>query len=83
MRFLNPNLPPAIIGRDPGDMVWNPNDPVISEMGAYFRATLEDEAALCKSRIREPLLDEDVYLVSRIIDEQGFASVVARTAVER
>ena len=28
------------------------------------------------------MLDEDVYLVSRIIDEQGFASVVARTAVD-
>ena len=82
MRFLNPNLSPAIIGQDFADVVWNPSDSVIPELVTYFRATFDDEVALCKDRVRELVLDGVAYLVSRVIDEEGFAPGVARATID-
>ena len=63
-------------------MVWNANDPVISALAYYFRATFEDEVAECKAHIRVNLKDLPVYLMSRLVDEAGFNPAVAKAAAE-
>ena len=79
-RFLSPNLSPALIGADLGTVVWNPSDPVIAELAHYVQATFEDEVAACRTAIRSVLHESDVYLLSRLVDEQGFTGGVARAA---
>ena len=81
-RFLNPNLSPVLIGPDLATLVWNANDPVISALAYYFRATFEDEVAECKAHIRVNLKDLPVYLMSRLVDEAGFNPAVAKAAAE-
>jgi len=81
-RFLNPNLSPALFGPDLATMVWNANDPVISALTHYFRATFEDEVAECRVHVRVNLKDSPVYLMSRLVDEGGFNPGVAKAAAE-
>ena len=81
-RFLHPDLSVALIGADPEQVVWNDNDPVIAELGNYYHPIAEDEVAKCAAYIRELLGVSGVYLVSNVIEEEGFASNVALEAIE-
>ena len=80
-RFLHPQLSIALIGTDPDAVVWNDNDPVIVELGPYYRVVPEEEIVQCKERIRELLSVSGVHLVSSIVEEEGFASNVALEAI--
>ena len=81
-RFLNPNLSPMLFGPDLATVVWNANDPVISALAHYFSTTFEDDVAKCKAHVLINLKDSAIYLVSRLVDEAGFAPGVAKTAAE-
>jgi hypothetical protein len=81
-RFLNPNLSPMLFGPDLATVVWNANDPVISALTHYFSTTFEDDVAKCKAHVLINMKDSGIYLVSRLVDEAGFAPGVAKTAAE-
>ncbi len=80
-RFQHSNLSVALVGPDPSRAVWNSSDPIIVDLGMYFVETPEGEVVECKERIRELINISGVYLVRRIVKEEGFRSSVVHEAI--
>ena len=82
LRFLNPNLSPALIGPGLGNLAWNDNDPVMAALAHYFQSTFEDEVAACKAYISQCLKNSDFYLLSKLAEERSYSHAVMQAAAD-
>lgn len=81
-RFLNPNISPALIGSDLDSIVWNSSDPIVSQLGHYFKSSFEDEVEDCRDTIKFRMSDSTVYLIRNLTEIDGFTPAVSERAVE-